>query len=74
MTIEEFNAAVDVLTVAIQDTIEVAVLLSKPVPHLHRWWSKELSDLKKKKLNNLSYIYHVVADHPSQSETGPWRR
>ena len=58
-TIEDFNTAVDALTPIIQDTIEVTVPLSKPVPHSRRWWSKELPDLKRKKnkLNNQSYIY-----------------
>ena len=64
-TTDEFNDAVNALTTAIQDTIEAAVLLSKLVPHLYRWWNKELSDLKRKKnrLNNLSYIYGAITDH-----------
>jgi hypothetical protein len=69
-TIDEFNNAVNALTVAIQDAIEAAIPLSKAVPHSRRWWNKELSDLKKKKnrLNNLSYIYRAIADHPSHEE------
>ena len=69
-TIDEFDDAVNTLTTAIQNTIEATVLLSKPVSHSCRWWNKELSDLKRKKnrLNNLSYIYHALADHPSHEE------
>jgi hypothetical protein len=69
-TIDEFNNTVDELTAAIQDTIKIAVPMSKPVPHSRRWWSKELSDLKKakNKINNQSYIYRAIADHPSHEE------
>ena len=54
------------LTKAIQATIEVTIPMSKPVPHSRRWWSDELTVLKKclNKLNNGSYRYRALADHP----------
>src|SRR6266481_4376798 len=68
-TEEEYRSAVSELTAAIQATIEGVVPLSKPVPHLRRWWSKELGILKKQlnHLNNESYRYRAVVDHPSHT-------
>jgi hypothetical protein len=69
-TEKEFEDAVEALTTAIQETMEIAIPLSKPVLHSQRWWSKELSDLKKEKyrLNNQSYLYRTVTDHPSHEK------
>ena len=36
-TTDEFNEMVNMLTIAIQDTIDIVVLLPKAVLHLHRW-------------------------------------
>ena len=43
--------------------------LSKPVPHSQRWWNEELTALKKRlnKLNNESYKYRAIADHPTHN-------
>ena len=62
----QFQHVVTSLTTAIQATTNAVVLLSKPVPHSRRWWNKELSALKKhlNKLNNESYRYRALADHP----------
>lgn len=67
---EMFNKAVQSLTQVLQDTIEEAVPLSKPMPHSRRWWNADLTRLKKEKnrLNHLSYIYRACADHPSHQE------
>ena len=63
----QFQHAVASLTAAIQATTDIVVPLSKPVPHSRRWWNKELTALKKclNKLNNESYRYRALADHPS---------
>ena len=65
----QFQQAITGLTVAIQATTEVIVPLSKPVPHSRRWWNEELMALKKRlnKLNNESYKYRAIADHPTHN-------
>ena len=64
-----FQHAVTSLTAAIQATTDIVVPLSKPVPHSRRWWNEELMALKKclNKLNNESYRYRALTDHPSHN-------
>ena len=68
--VEEFATAVTELTRAIQGTIHAKVPQSWPSPHLKRWWSKELSALKKLKnnLSSTSYKYRALMSHPSHEE------
>ena len=63
----QFQDAVTDLTEAIQATIEAVVPLSKPVLHSRHWWNDELSGLKKhlNKLNNESYRFKALVDHPA---------
>ena len=63
----QFQGAVTDLTKAIQATIEATIPMSKPVLHSRCWWSDELTMLKKRlnKLNNESYRYQALADHPA---------
>ena len=65
-----FQDAVSHLTMALQDSIQAQVPLSKPSPHTKRWWSRLLSELKKRKnrLSSLSYRYRALPDHPSHEE------
>ena len=69
-TIGEYNEMISALTATIQNTIEIVVTLSKPILHSCRWWSRELTELKKAKnrLNHISYIHRTVADHPAHKE------
>lgn len=66
----EFENAVSFLIKAIQDMIEETVPKSKPVPYTKRWWSSDLSHMKKEKnwLNHRSYIHRACEDHPSHKE------
>ena len=66
----QFQEVVDDLMTALQAAIEHAVPLSKPSPHLRRWWNDELSRLKKEmnRFASASYRYRAVADHPSHSQ------
>lgn len=41
---EIFQKRVEDLTKAIQQTIQEAVPMTRPSPHMKRWWSKELED------------------------------
>ena len=52
-----FQMAVAGLTGALQATIQAAVPLTRPCLHSKHWWSRGLSDLKRKKnkLSSLSY-------------------
>ena len=52
-----FQTAVAGLTGALQATIQAAVPLTRPCLHSKHWWSRGLSDLKRKKnkLSSLSY-------------------
>ena len=65
-----FQMAVAGLTGALQATIQAAVPLTRPCPHSKRWWSRSLSDLKRKKnkLSSLSYRYRALEDHPAHEE------
>ena len=63
----QFQKAIDDLTVALQKTIEAVVPLLQPLPHSFRWWSKELSQLKKEtnRLASCSYKFWAIGDHLS---------
>ena len=65
----QFQEAVLDLIGAIQAAIEAKVPISKPTPFSRRWWSNELSTLKKQLncLNNESYRYRALANHPSHA-------
>ena len=68
-TESQFQNAVRDLTKALQVTIETAVPLSHPSPHLRRWWNKDLAH-RKKEMNCLvsqAYKFRTVEDHPAHS-------
>lgn len=46
-TNDEFQQAAERLTRAITDTINIKVPTSKPCPHSKRWWTRELTNLRK---------------------------
>jgi len=67
---EEFDEKVDSLTSIIQQTIYDLALMKKPWPFSKRWWTKELTELKKVK-NRISYEAHKLRDiigHPTIEE------
>src|SRR6266481_7431906 len=66
----QFQRAVNDLTQVLQLTIEAVVPISRPSPHSHRWWSKELSQMKKNinQLASLSYRYRAIDSHSVHSE------
>jgi hypothetical protein len=70
VTDEEFQTAACALTTAIQRTIEQKVPRSKPNPHTKRWWTKELTTLRRDvaKLSHRSYKYRDDTDHRCHEE------
>ena len=64
---DEFRKAALDLTEALQDTIRTRIEIKKPAPHSRRWWTSELSTLKRQlnKLNHQSYKFRALTTHPS---------
>ena len=54
---EDISPAVDSLVKAITEAVNETTPPSKPSPYTKRWWTRELTDMKKEKnwLSNLSY-------------------
>ena len=49
VSVEVFHNQITNLDAAIKETIKEHILLTKPCPYTKRWWTKNLSDLKKQK-------------------------
>jgi len=62
----QFQRAVNDLTQASQTTIELKVPLPWLTLHAHRWWSRELSQIKQdmNRLGSQSYKFRAIAEHP----------
>jgi hypothetical protein len=67
---EQLNAAVESLTVTIQETIKEVVTITKPRPDKKRWWNGDLARARRElnRLRNTSYKNCAMADHPSHKE------
>jgi len=65
---ESSSSAASLLTKILQETIEATVPLSNPSPFTKRWWTKELSSMKKEKnrLSSAAFRFRYVPDHPSK--------
>jgi ribonuclease HI len=68
--IDEFQTAARNLTITIQNIIEQVVPKSKPNPHSKRWWTKDLTMMRREvaKLSHLSYRNRSFAHHYSHEE------
>lgn len=66
----EFRSAISTLNSAISATIEAHVPLISPIPFAKRWWTPQLSALRKKKnrLANLSYRWRGLPDHHAHDD------
>ena len=66
----ELDRAVDTLIQCVNDVIYNEVPPSKPCLFTKRWWTKELTKLKKEKnrLRRISYRYCATPDHPIHIE------
>jgi len=62
------NNSTSRLTKILQETIDATVPLSNPSPFAKRWWTKELSTMRKEKnrLSSAAYKFRHVPNHPSK--------
>jgi hypothetical protein len=67
---EEFNEKVDDLIRIITAVLKEQLEERKPNPFQCRWWTKELTSLKKKQncLSNKSFKFRHLQDHPAHAE------
>ena len=67
---EELEMAVNALVETIQEVLDQEVSTTKPSPFTKRWWTKELTELKREqtRLSKLSYRYRGVRDHTVHAE------
>lgn len=70
VTIQDMNKSVDDITKVIQTVIERIVPDSKPCPNSRRWWTHELSLMKRRqnRLSNLCYKFRALPHHPIHQE------
>ena len=63
-------SAASSLTQAIQDTICAIIPPSKPSPFAKRWWTKDLSKMRKEKnrLSSLAFKFRHIPNHPSKKQ------
>jgi len=66
-TENQFRTSLDMVTTALKSTIEAKVPLNSPFPFTKRWWTHDLSVLRKEKnrLANSSHRWQGLPDHPS---------
>ena len=67
---EEFLATLSTLTTTLSSTIEATVPLNTPFPFTKRWWTHDLSKLRKMKnrLAKASFRWRGLPDHDSHQE------
>ena len=65
-TEEDFQKTAHELDNALRATVESCVPKTKPSPHTKRWWSKDLTLMRKEtnQLNRLSYKFRALPNHP----------
>ena len=65
-TEEEFQQITRNLDTTLRKVVDEHVPNSRPCPHTRRWWTKELTELKRKanRLSRQSYKYRALPDHP----------
>ena len=70
VTDDEFQISARDITKAIQSTIEETIPRSRPNPHSKRWWTKDLTLMRREvaKLSHLSYRTRNIPNHPSHEE------
>ena len=73
--LKEFQLAAKNLAKTLHDVIEELVPKTKPNLHAKRWWTKEISQMLKRKhqLSDLSYKFRAMPNHPSHEEHRKFR-
>jgi hypothetical protein len=66
----EFNNTVSSFTDIITEVLNYEIPITEPSPFSRRWWTKELTQLKRKqnRLSYNSYKFRLILDHPSHAE------
>ena len=69
-TEDEFNDTVSSFTDIITEVLNYEIPITEPSPFSRCWWTKELTQLKRKqnRLSNKSYKFRLIVDHPSHAE------
>ena len=69
-TPSELRDALHTITSSIKSTIEEMVPMTKPFPHTKRWWTQDLTTMRKRKnrLANSAYRWRGLPDHPSHQQ------
>ena len=69
-TEDEFNDTVSSFTDIITEVLNYEIPITEPSPFSRRWWTKELTQLKRKqnRLSNKSYKFRLILDQPSHAE------
>ena len=67
----KLEETVDKLVGSIQEVVNQNVPITKPSTYMKRWWSQELTELKKEKnkLSKTSYKFRGIPDHPPMEFT-----
>lgn len=69
-TVTDFDRYLTTLSAAISAAVEAEVPLTKPTPFTRRWWSKELSTMRREKqrAGRLSFRHRGDASHEAHAE------
>ena len=69
-TAQQFCTALNAVNTSIKTAIEVTVPIPKAIPHTKRWWSKNLSALRKVKnrLANTTHRWQGLPTHPCHQQ------
>lgn len=67
---DELNNTVNKLVKIMNEVIDEEVPATRPSPFAKRWWTKELTELKKEKnrLSRISYRYRATLNHPVHNQ------
>ena len=70
VTENDFQRVAKTLDQVLRDAVDAHVPRSKPCPHSRRWWTKELTEMKKKanRLSRQSFNFRALPDHPCHRE------
>ena len=67
----DFQQITKNLDATLRSVVDEYVPTSRPCPHARRWWTKELTEMKKtaNRLSRQSYKFRALPDHPCHAES-----